>query len=80
MLTKEEAAERYHLPVELIGDYVLLTEKDSAFGECEQEILYTQASRTHGSLYEREVPLIALNPERAEGDYRYTKDITAYLF
>ena len=80
ILTKEEAAMRYHLPLTQIGDFVLLTEKDSAFGECEQEILYTQDSRTHGSLFEREVPLIALNPEKQEKDYLYSKDIVAYLF
>ena len=80
ILTKEEAAERYHLPVDQIGDYVLLTVKDSAFGECKQDILYTEESRTHGSLYEREVPLIAFNPEKSEQDYNYTKDIVTYLF
>lgn len=80
VLTKEEASRIYHLPVTQIGDYVLLTEKNSAFGECEQDILYTQASRTHGSLYEREVPLIAINPEKAESDYDYSKDIVEHLF
>lgn len=80
VLEKEEAAEIYHLPVEQIGDYVLLTEKDSAFGEHERDVLYTEASRTHGSLYEREVPLIAINPEKKESDYTYSKDIAAYLF
>lgn len=80
VLTKEEAAELYHLPVDQIGDYVLLTEKDSAFGECGQDILYTQESRTHGSLYERDVPLIAINPERAEHEYAYSKDVAAFLF
>ncbi len=79
VLTKEEASEMYHLPVSQIGDYVLLTEKDSAFGECEQEILYTKESRTHGSIYEREVPLIAFNPERPEQNYRYSKDIVTCL-
>lgn len=79
VLTREEAAAIYHLPVSQIGDYVLLTEKDSAFGECEQEILYTDASRTHGSVYEREIPLIAFNAEKPEGKYQYSKDIAAYL-
>lgn len=79
ILTKEEAAEIYHLPVSQIGDYILLTEKDSAFGECKQDILYTEESRTHGSIYEREVPLIAFNPEKPEQYYHYSKDIAAYL-
>jgi phosphonoacetate hydrolase len=80
VLTKEEASKKYHLPITQIGDYVLLTEKDSAFGECEQDILYTKKSRTHGSIYEREVPLIALNPEKAKKDYEYSKDIIIYLY
>lgn len=79
VLTAGEAAVRYHLPEEPIGDYVLLTEKDSAFGECSQEILYTEESRTHGSLYEREIPLLAINPEREKEEYAYSKDIAAHL-
>lgn len=80
ILTREEAAEIYHLPASQIGDYVLLTEKNSAFGECEQDILYTKESRTHGSVYEREVPLIAFNSEKSEKNYEYSKDIVTYLF
>ena len=80
ILTSEEAARLYHLPLEQIGDYVLLTEKDSAFGECEGDIIYTEKSRTHGSLYEREVPLIAINPDKSAESYIYSKDIAAYLF
>lgn len=79
VLTMEEAGALYHLPIPQIGDYVLLTEQDSAFGECEEEILYTDESRTHGSLYEREVPLLALHPERPAADYEYSKDIVACL-
>jgi len=80
ILSAEEAAARYHLPPDQIGDYILLAGKDIAFGEIEQEILHTQSSRTHGSLYEQEIPLAALNPERAENDYHASKDIVAFLF
>lgn len=80
VLTKEEAAEAYHLPVEKIGDYVLLSAEKAAFGETEGEIIHTDESRTHGSLHEREIPLIALNPEREEDCYVYHKDITTHLF
>ncbi len=80
ILTKEEAAKTYHLPIEQIGDYVLLAGKDIAFGEIEKEFIYTQESRTHGSLYEREIPLIAFNPEKTENNYKYHKDISSYLF
>ncbi len=79
ILTKEQAADMYHLPAEQIGDYVLFAAEGVAFGEAQTEILYTQHSRTHGSLYEREIPLIALNPERTESEYQYAKDIAVYL-
>lgn len=79
ILTNEEATTLYHLPADKIGDYVLLTNKDSAFGECEQDIIYTQNSRTHGSFYEREVPLIAINPEKVKSKYIYSMDIAKYL-
>ncbi len=80
ILTGAEAAREYHLPEEKIGDYVLLAGKDTAFGEIEEETLCTEESRTHGSLYEREIPLIAINPEKTQEHYRYNKDIVSYLF
>lgn len=80
VLTREEAAGEFHLPAGQIGDYILLAPQNTAFGEQPEEILHTQASRTHGSLYEREIPLIALNPEREAEAYQNSKDIAAYLF
>ena len=80
LLTSEETAKLYHLPLEQIGDYVLLTGKNNAFGECEGDIIYTEKSRTHDSLYEREVPLIAINPDKPAESYIYSKNIAAYLF
>ena len=59
---------------------MLLTGRDSAFGECEVDIIYTEKSRTHGSLYEREVPLIAINPDKPAESYTCSKDISAYMF
>ena len=79
VLPKEEAAEIYHLPAGRIGDYVLFSGKDSAFGEVEGECLTTDASRTHGSLHERDIPLVALNPAASEEKYLYNKDIVARL-
>lgn len=80
VLNKEEASRIYHLPEEKIGDYVLLSKKDAAFGESEEEMINTDESRTHGSLYEREIPLIAFNPEKNSSCYEYHKDITSILF
>lgn len=80
ILTNEEAVELYHLPLEKIGDYVLLSGESIAFGETEGEFINTDESRTHGSLYEREIPLIAINPEKTADGYEYHKDVTTYLF
>lgn len=80
ILTAAEAAEKYHLPKEMIGDFILLSGKDTAFGEVKGEVIYTDDSRTHGSLYERNIPLIALNPEKTSDMYNYHKDIVRYLF
>lgn len=79
VISNKKAAELYHLPAAQIGDYVLLTNEESAFGECEQDILYTQESRTHGSFYEREVPLVAINPEKPANNYTYSMDIAKHL-
>lgn len=76
IMTAAEAAAEYGLPEESIGDYVLFAGKDSAFGEVEGERLETSV-RTHGSLHERRIPLIAINPEGKEEDYMYNKDIWA---
>lgn len=38
------------------------------------------ASRTHGSLYEQEVPLLAIHPAAPAEAYQYSKDIAAVLF
>lgn len=40
----------------------------------------TDASRTHGSLYEQEVPLLAIHPAAPEEFYQYSKDIAVVLF
>lgn len=77
VLTSAEAAKEFRLPQEGIGDYILLAGKDCAFGEVAGERLVTEAVRTHGSLYEREVPLLAINPQAAKAAYRYSKDIAA---
>lgn len=79
ILTNIEAAKQYHLPEDGIGDYVLFSAKDCAFGEIEGEYLHTEESRTHGSLYEQEIPLIAINPLKSEECYEYSKDIVAHL-
>lgn len=77
IMTAEEAANIYNLPIEEIGDYVLFAAQDCAFGEVPGESLHTNEVRTHGSLYERAIPLIAINPIAEAEKFSYNKDITA---
>lgn len=79
ILTREEAASVYHLPIDKIGDYVLFSSKLSAFGEPEKLVIQTNKSRTHGSVYEREIPLIAVNPKFNPESYSYNKDIVSNI-
>ena len=77
IMTNKEAAKEFHLPENEIGDYVLLAARGCAFGEVPGERLETDQVRTHGSLYEREIPLLAIHPQAQEEDYEYSKDIAA---
>lgn len=63
VLTRTEAAQKFHLLGDRIGDLVVLGDKDTVFGELdnvEMELL-PESYRTHGSIYEMEVPLIVHN-------------------
>ena len=80
VMTNKEAAEKLHLPLQGIGDYVIFTAPDCAFGELGGAVtLVTDASRTHGSQYEQEVPLLAIHPAAPGEVYRYSKDVAAVL-
>ena len=77
VMESSQAAEAFHLPAGRIGDYVLLAAEDCAFGEVEGERLNTDAVRTHGSLYEQEIPLWTVHPQASPERYQYSKDIAA---
>lgn len=79
VLPAEEAAQQYHLPLDEIGDYVVFAAEGCAFGEVPEAVLHTEEVRTHGSLYERTVPLIGINSAASSDMYQYSKDIVRYL-
>lgn len=80
VLPWQEAAERFRLPADpdAIGDLVALAPEDIAFGELEGDEAYAPM-RTHGSLYEREIPLIAVNARRGPEAYAYSADIVRHI-
>jgi phosphonoacetate hydrolase len=79
-----EAAARFHLPAECLGDFVVAADKDTVFGILEKEEQALQPDyRNHGSLYETDIPLIAWNlrdPERLPESPEYNFELTSRLF
>lgn len=63
VLTRDEAASRFRLLPERIGDLVVLGDRDTVFGELPGEEVEALAPgfRTHGSLHETRVPLVVHN-------------------
>ncbi len=61
VLTREETAERYLLDPDRIGDLAVFADRNTVFGVLDAEMesdSLPDTYRSHGSLYEREVPLI----------------------
>ena len=75
--SREEAAERFELMEERIGDIFVLGDKDTVFGDFESPRVPVKV-RSHGSLYERAVPIIAYGDE-TKGNYQRNLDIVAQI-
>ncbi len=58
-LTRPEAASRFHLMPERIGDLVVMADRNTVFGDLDgPEEALAAGYRNHGSLYEQDIPLI----------------------
>ncbi|MDR3601148.1 MAG: alkaline phosphatase family protein [Desulfosporosinus sp.] len=75
---RTEAAKELHLPVDKIGDYVILADSTTVFAETENEDKYIKV-RTHGSLHEQTIPLISVNARRDADTYQYSRDIVKFI-
>ncbi len=76
VLTREEAEAEFRLPGERIGDLVLLADRNTVFGELPQAGQEVHL-RSHGSPYEREVPLIAWNAGVRPGELSRNIDVVS---
>jgi phosphonoacetate hydrolase len=66
VMTRADAAKKFHLMPERIGELVVLGDKDTVFGETNEEVENLPPTfRTHGSLYESQVPLLIYNASGA---------------
>lgn len=83
VLTRSEAAKRFHLMPSRIGDLVVLGDRDTVFGEldAESEPLPPEY-RAHGSLHELDIPLIIYNSEThlAAEDFEYNWHLAHWLY
>jgi phosphonoacetate hydrolase len=84
VLTRAEAARRFHLMPERIGELVVLGDKETVFGEMETEHEELPPTfRTHGSPHETTVPLVIYNasgPLPAADQLQYNFDMTRTLY
>jgi phosphonoacetate hydrolase len=62
VLSREAAAQRFHLMPERIGDLVVIGDRDTVFGDLDSSSEELEPTyRSHGSLHESQVPLIIYN-------------------
>jgi len=84
VLTGEEAASRFHLDPDHIGDLIVLGDKDTMFGDMEADYEDLPATyRAHGSLHEMRLPLLIWNSREQlpAGDaFTFNLDLTRFLF
>ncbi|MBS7637967.1 alkaline phosphatase family protein [Candidatus Bathyarchaeota archaeon] len=74
VLSRDEAARRFRLPAERIGDLLLLADFEYTLGLNSRSIYEDVEIRSHGSLHEAEVPLISSLRMETEGE-AYNKDL-----
>jgi phosphonoacetate hydrolase len=84
VITRQEAARRFHLMPERIGELIVLGDKDTVFGDLEADFEALPLTlRTHGSLHETEIPMIIYNASGTlppSDRLRYNFDMTRDLF
>jgi len=72
--TREEAVKLFHLHRERIGDIFVLGNIQVAFGFLKKE-REEISIRSHGSLFEAQVPLLAYGTKHKRSDFQYNIDI-----
>ena len=78
-LTREEAAARFDLSPELIGDIVVTADPHVVFGDAD-EVSLPDGLRSHGSVHERDVPIVGYNGDFDGFEFRENRDAGRYVF
>jgi phosphonoacetate hydrolase len=84
VLPRAEAARRFRLMPERIGELMVLGDRDTVFGETATECEELEPTyRSHGSLHELDVPLVVYNNTGAlptAGEFQVNLDLTRGLY
>jgi phosphonoacetate hydrolase len=84
VLTRAEAAKKYHLMPDRIGDFMVLGDSTTVFGFLENgsSEKLPDVYRSHGSAYETKVPLFIFNAKNAPaaGYFDFNYKLAAWLF
>ncbi|MCZ6866671.1 MAG: alkaline phosphatase family protein [Chloroflexi bacterium] len=78
-LPREEAAVRFRLCYERIGDILVTGEKDVVFGD-PAEVQMPPNLRSHGSTHELRIPIIGYNDDFSGFSFSENRDIGCYIF
>jgi phosphonoacetate hydrolase len=83
VLTREEAVDKWGLYGARVGDICVFGDRNTAFGEMEEPHRKLPAAyRSHGSVYETDIPLLVFNANEAPSDafFGHNLDLTRWLY
>ena len=84
VVSRDQAARRFHLMPERIGDLLVLGDRETMFGDLDTEYEDLPPTyRAHGSLYEMQLPLIIHNfadELPSSTAFRVNKDLAGFLY
>ena len=78
-LPREQAASKYHLLADRIGDIMVMASADTVFGD-PSEVTLPQTLRSHGSLHEETVPIIGYGDSFTDFKFEENLDLGRYVF
>jgi phosphonoacetate hydrolase len=82
VLTRAQAAKEFHLMASMIGELMVIGDKDTVFGELDDVKENFPGLRSHGSLHEIDIPLFVYNAKNAPpADYfNHNLDLARWLY
>ncbi len=78
VISRQEASQRYNLFPQRIGDIFVLADKNTVFGRLRKDFEEVNI-RSHGSIHEQKIPLIAYGSRFNASQISENKDIAALL-